>query len=949
MPHLRSCIPTIPLLVSLLLAASADAQVQQTGSLVGKVVDASGGVLPGVTVELTSPALIRPESTVTDAKGTYRFILLPIGVYKLTFTLRDFNPTLREQIPVSADKTLTLNVIMQVAGVAVMVTVSGVAPVVDVTSATESVHLDRKIIDDLPTSRNIWSLLQNQAPQVVTNREEVGGSESGLQATFSTHGSSRRQNTFNFDGINVTGVNGGGTTDLYFDYDTFDEVQISTGAHRAQVGTPGVYLNIIVRSGTDSWRGVVQDFFSNKNLQSENLTDELRNKGIKRGLGIDRINNFSVQFGGPIIKDRLRIYANYRDDRINRFVIGFPLTEDTIIKAPLVKATYQINDKNKVNGLYTYNKYDKPRREAGPLLSPDSTWIEDDHTHVGGASWQSTLTNNTLLNVRVGYTGQLFPLLVQPSARKPFTRELTTGQVTGAANRGQQNRHARLQLSGFLSYYKKEWLGGSHDFKFGYDISRGPNETFFFAFQDVNLFTLNGRPFSVLEYNTPARTRELDWFYPFYGQDTFTVGRTTISAGLRFEAYRGEVRESSVPAGRFSPARSFAARKGMSFNNLVPRVAVVYDVFGNSALALKGSYGRYLYTLSQRSYNAINGGGLGGKTYSWNDPNGDGTFQEGEESQLLSSFGGSITSIDPEVRQPHSDEFTFGIDSEIGRKIRLSALFVYRRDSDLLAITNPGVPFSAYTKVRALDPGEDGLTGTGDDGIIEVFNQDPSTLGKDRLLITNPGFGSTFRGFELTAQKKLSNRWQLLASFAASHQDVSASGVTGVPAGGFAPEEQEDAGLSTTGSPFLNPNNLINNTKGPGYFDRTYVLKTSGSYVLPGDVQVAAVFKAQSGTPYARVVTRGSDVDGAPLNQGSVTVFAEPRGSRRFPTVKILDLRIAKSFQVQRYKLEAILDIFNVVNVNTILSINGNTGSQFGAPLGILGPRVVRLGARLSF
>lgn len=928
-------------------AIASHAQVQQTGSIIGKVIDANGGVLPGVTVEVTSPSLIRPETAVTDERGAYRIRLLPIGLYRLVFSLPGFTTTVREAIPVSADRTLAIDVSLGIAAVAETITVSGESPVVDVKSATAAVNLDRKIIDEIPTSRDIWSLLQSQAPQVVNNREDVGGSESGLQASFSAHGSSLRQNSFMFNGINVTGVNSTGTTDLYFDYDSFEEIQISTAAHKAEVSTPGVYLNIVARSGTDSWRGAAQNFFSNRDLQSDNLTDALRSKGIRRGQGIDRINSFSVQFGGPIVRERWRIYGNYRDDRVNRFVLGFPLTEDTIIKAPLVNTSYQINSRNRVDALFTYNKYDKPRRNAGPLLAPESTWIEDNHATVWGVTWQSTLSKSMQLDMRVAHVGNVFQLLLQPSADRPFTQELTTGQVTGAASRGLQNRHERFQLSGSLSYYKNNWLGGSHDFKFGYDISRGPNQSLRTAFEDVNLFLSNGQPFSVTLLGSPALPRELHWFFPFYAQDTYTVGRTTVSVGARFERYTGKVRESEIGAGRFASARSFPEKAGPTFNKLLPRVAVSHDVFGNSKLALKGSYGRYAHTPGSPWFSAISEAELAGSTYRWSDLNDDRNFQEGEQGTLLSSFGGSITSLDPDLRQPYTDEVTFGVDSGIARDIRLSAVFVYRRERDLLAITNPGIPFSSYSTVQVLDPGDDGTAGTADDQRLQLFNQDRATLGRDRLLITNPDFKSSFRGLEVTAQKRFSNGWQWLASFSASDQDLNAAAVSAVAAGGSA--EQESSGLSTTGSPFLNPNNRINNTGGPGFFDRTYVFKSSGSYLLPWNIQLSGVFKAQSGTPWTRVLTASSSLDGAPLNQGSISVYAEPRGSRRFPTVRMLDLRISKSAAVGRHSLEGILDIFNVINVNTITSINGQTGPRFAAPLAILGPRVVRLGLRYSF
>ena len=940
LPRTSALVVSLSLVLVAAGAGPVAGQVQQTGSIVGRVADDNGGLLPGVTIEASSPSLIRNETAVTDEKGAYRLAQLPIGVYSLTFTLAGFSATVREGIRVSADRTVTLGVTLGLAGVSEKITVSGEAPVVDVRSATAAVNLDRQVIEELPTSRDIWSLLQSQAPQVVTSREDVGGSESGLQANFSAHGSSQRQNTFMFNGINTTGVNSTGTTDLYFDYDSFEEVQISTAAHKAEVSTPGVYLNIVPRSGSDQWRGAAQNFFSNTDLQSDNIDASLRSQGVSRGQGVDLINGASVHVGGPLIRERWRIHGSYRDDRIKRFVVGFPLTEETIIKAPLVNSSFQVNPGNRIDTFYTYNKYDKPRRGASALVAPEATSIEDNHATVVGLSWLSTLSNNTQLDLRFAHVGNVFQLLNQPEVTHANTREQTTGFVTGASN-GLRNRHERKQLSGSLSHYKNDWLGGNHEMKVGYDISRGPNETLQERFDDVNLVLSGGQAFSVTLFQSPALPRELHWFVPFYVQDAYTRGRLTFSAGLRYEYYRGQVRESEVGAGRFAPARSFAAKDGPTFSSLLPRLAAAVDVFGDARLALKASYGRYAHTPGSPWFSAISEAGLASASYRWTDLNGDRRFQEGEEGVLLSRTGGSITALDPDLQQPFTDEITLGIESGVLRDVRLSATFVYRRERDLLGQTNPGVPFSSYSLVRALDPGVDGVAATADDGIIEVFNQSAASLGADRRLITNPDFKSSYRGLDLVAQRRFANNWQWLASFAVSRQDLNAAGVSAVAAGGGADQE--------SGSPFLDPNLRINNTSGPGFFDRTYSFKTSGSYGLPMGILVSGVFKAQSGTPWTRVVTIRNDIGNVPLNQGSVSVNAEPRGVRRFPTVKMIDLRVSKSFSVDRHRLEGMLDVFNVANANTITSINGQTGPQFGAPLAILGPRVFRLGVRYSF
>ena len=350
----------------------------------------------------------------------------------------------------------------------------------------------------------------------------------------------------------MTGVNSPGTTDLYFDYDSFQEVEVSTGSHKAEVGTPGVYINMVSKVPTDKWHGMLQESYSNSSLESNNVNSGLRSLGITSSSGIDMIESFSAQAGGPIT-NKLRVYFNYRYDKVNLDVLGFPLKDATIIGPPLVNATYQVNASNRINAFYTYNKYNKPHRGASALTAVGATGIEDDHTTVYGVDWTSTLNNRTVLDNRVGYIGQAFDILLQPGVTQPATTEVSTGYISGARTTWFMNDHLRLQLSGFLSYYRTGWFGASHDIKIGYDVSRGPNQAHTFAYDNLNLFTSNGQPFEVEEYNTPALTRALSWFYPLYAQDTITRGRTTISIGVRYDGYSGTVSATSVPGGTYAP------------------------------------------------------------------------------------------------------------------------------------------------------------------------------------------------------------------------------------------------------------------------------------------------------------------------------------------------------------------------------------------------------------
>jgi hypothetical protein len=166
----------------------------------------------------------------------------------------------------------------------------------------------------------------------------------------------------------------------------------------------------------------------------------------------------------------------------------------------------------------------------------------------------------------------------------------------------------------------------------------------------------------------------------------------------------------------------------------------------------------------------------------------------------------------------------------------------------------------------------------------------------------------------------------------------------------FGGEEEGAGGIGFGASAFLNPNQRINNTSGPGFFDRTHAFKVGGSYdIAKIGVTLAATAKVQSGTPFARILTLSSDAAGEPFTQGPITFFAEPRDANRFPTLKTMDLRISKFFHVQQHRLEVIGDFFNLFNTNVITGVNPNSGSNFNEPTDILGPRVFRLGGRWTF
>ncbi len=936
-----------------LVIAGAAAEGQQTGTIEGRVNDSSGAMVPGVTVTLESPALLTPQVRTTDQGGRYVFVNLAPGTYKLAFDLASFQSLTREGLVVSVGRTITIDVTMEVAGVAEAVTVVGATPEVDLTSTKVATTLDQGLLQEVPTSRDVWSILQTQAPAVVLDREDVGGSEGGLQAVFSVRGTTWHQNTYSMNGVNVTDPAATGATDFYFDYDSFEEIEISTGSHSAEVATPGVYLNLVAKSGTDTFRGGAAYYYENSSLVSDNIDQELTDAGVSRGSSINLFSDFTAQLGGPIIKDKLRFYTNWRDWRIHRNVVNVEISENTDLFSGLGNVTWQVNPRNQITGLYTVQTYLKPHRNVSATVEPEASWIEDDVFSIVQGTWTSTINDNNLVNGRVSYSRISFPLAPQPEATQAANIDLGTGVWSRAAPLYYDPAQIRDRLSINGSWTRFiSGSGGSHDLKVGAEYQTAGDENVFDLINDVVTYTISGAPTSVELYNTPVENNKQHFHeINLFAQDSWRPNdKMTVNLGLRFGATRGYLPEQGSPAGAFFPAREFPHQDILSWNTFAPRLGLVYDVKGDGKHAAKVAYGRYNHAVSTGFIGSPNNNGLGGRGHVWNDLNGDTLFQVGEEGALLYQFGGSTNTVDPDLGQPYTDEFIVGMDNEIFEDTRLSVNFTYRRKTNLIAFVDQGVPDSAYDLVDAIDPGRDGVTGTSDDARIQVFNMRPQFAGQNRLFETNPdGFDGDYKGLEIVAQKRFSNRWQFLGSYAVGKSTLERTAVTNSQFGG----EEEGAGgvgFGQGASAYTTPNSGINQNGESDFYDRTHILKLVASYQLPRiDVNIAGVFKSQTGTPYGRILALSTDASGRAFNQGTVQIFAEPRGTFRFPTIRAFDLRLSKFFNFDRHRFEFIVDIFNLTNANVVTDFNVNTGGVFQDPTNVYGPRVVRFGGRWLF
>lgn len=952
------CVAAVALALS--VAGPVFAQVQ-TGSILLKATDQQNAVLPGASVTITSSVLVSGSMNgVTDAGGVYRFPSLVPGTYTVKLDLQGFKSVVRENVAVLVGQTTPVELQLQVAAVAETVTVAGNSPVVDTTSANVNVNLSEQLLQGTPGGRDIWALVEYKVPSLTITRPDVGGTSGGLQGTYSARGTTSAQNSQYLNGINVGDPSAIGAAGYYYDFDAFDDIQVSTGAHDITVPTGGVFLNMVTKSGGDRWSGRVTGAWEGKGTQSSNIDDNLLKYGfISTTNQVDFVSDGNFSVGGPIIPNKLRIFGSVRDWRVHVNVpAAFSTTvlDQTNIDSGLVNATYQINNNNKLTGFWSRQRYNKPNRflqSPTTTLVKDSTSDEEDVFNVYQALWNTILSSHFFVDARLGYNTILFPTYLNGNAQS--LTDNATNNITGNFTANTVRHRPRLQANATAQYYVDHALGGRHEFKFGFDSTHaaGTVETTRFDDLTANWNSQTNQAVSVTLYATPFDTATTVDDTALFIQDSYSVNRLTVTGGIRYEHLHGFLPDQSSPPTRWTalgiPAfqnvpRSLSKTDVVTWNTGGPRLSVSYDLTGDARTALKGSAARYYYIISTTGtpLDSLNPNSTYQATYGWNDANHDLIFQPGEQVGSPVITSGTTTSVDPNFQRPYTDEYTLGVDRDMGKALKLSAVYTYRRDRYQQGTINASGAFANTLTTRA-DP---------DGGTYQFYDR---TSSGNQVVVTNdPTSVQTYKGIELTANKRLSDRWQVLAGYTFAHTTWN------------------NFSVANLGTP--NPNSAIDEN-GPvvtnGYTsnggpsgqtgDRPQQVKLTGSYILPWqDIEIAANFRSQSGIALTRFVTTKPTVGGA------FNVNVGPVGALRLDPVTTLDLRAGKVVKLGSRALEGAVDFYNVFNANTAWDARAGSGTlpflqggvpgapinalpQFGSPAQVLAPRIIRFTVNYRF
>jgi hypothetical protein len=957
----------VVVLAGLALLAFSPDRADAQSAIAGFVRDTTGAMLPGVTVEASSPALIEQTRTATtDANGLYRIIDLRPGLYTVSFTLPGFSVIKREGIELPASFTATVNAELRVGALEETVTVTGASPVVDVKSATQQQVLSRDLLDALPTGRNIWAV-GSTLTGISLSAPDVGGT-AGMQQTYmAVHGSDRRDNAIQVDGMSVNGIEGDGAIQNYFNDGMFQEMSYQISALTAEIQTSGVRLNMIPKEGGNAFKGSLFISRTPGSWQSNNFTDELRLKGLQEPNRVIRIQDFNPGFGGPIKKNRLWFFSSFRRWGVDQSVTDSfynldptqrtylpangqngqelkPTIDDNIIKSGVVRLTWQMASKHKLSAyldrIVKFRGHECPAlyaEEACGIRSP-KRYFTTQGKYTGALSSRLLVEAGFSENDETYSTNEA-QASVGPNNIARFDR--TTTEAWGAPQGPYYFRVPdRYTYSGSVSY-----VTGTHALKTGVAFGNGGNRHQRSMQNGVDLIQeyRNKAPVSVQVYNTSQWSEErIKYDLGIYIQDSWTLNRLTLNPGVRIELFNTFIPKEVSPAGRFVPMREYGPIENLpNWKDWAPRLGGVYDLAGDGKTAIKAHAGKYMRAFSTvgfaQVYNPLR---QETDRRTWTDTNRDDIAQDSEIGPVVTPFNttGALNRVaDPDILRPYQWEYSLGLQRELRSGMSVSFNWVRRDFSRLFWTDNLLTTFDDYTVIQIPNPVIAGE-------MIPIYNLSRAKLGQVSQI-------------DMNSDKN--KRWY-------NGYDVGFSARVG---GGNIYGGTSIGRQLTANCDVDDPNSL--RFCDQRELDMPYLtqFKLSASYPLPLGVQISGNWQGYPGqasgtarqdATYDQTISRVIDpslnvnyiVDRTivpSLVQTSVTVPLIKPGTKYLDRWNQVDVRLAKKFGVGRLRMQGQLDIFNILNASSILSVTETYGSSLDRPTSILQGRLFAIGAQLNF
>ena len=925
-------------LVLLWSVVSAHAQGVDTGSLRGLLVDQSGAALPGVTITATSEAVIGGSLvTVSSNEGLYRFPSLPPGLYEIRMELPGVQPVVLQGVRINVGLALTIDRQMALSAVQETLTVVGESPIVDTKTTSQEVNWTPELMEKVPSSRDLWSTLQ-QVPGLVMAKENVGGIESPFLSFFSAHGSVRGANQYNFNGLDMSDMHSGIGLG-YFNTDSFEEMQFSTSGITAEHSRGGLVMNVVTKSGGDRFSGQASGYYESGELQASNIDDDLRSRGVQGdGAPLDFLYDISGTLGGPIMRGKVWFFGAARRYEVAPVVLNCTLADGSGcvdgVNLPNVtgKVTAQMGPANRLMVLYDRGAINRPNRGVSQFVTLEAANFEDFHYDLWQAKYDRILSSTLLLQAAVGRGSPPFHLDYHESHREGVSTafdEVTLVRFDAASQDFRQQGDI-LVMNTNLTYFKDRWLGGSHDLKFGAEHRRGKLFQGNYRAGDVERRYLNGVAYRVIAFNTPVEQVARNYSLAGYVQDSMRVGRNvTLNLGLRTEWWRGDVpAQDNQPAAFpevFGGGASFPEQIGvMEWTTFSPRVGLAYDVRGDSRLVFKGAFGRYYFQVRTSDLNTYsNRNALAQATFDWKDLNGNNVPDYPAEFGTLRSLNlPRSRSIDPDLESPYQDELGASVEFGLTPLTSVSARYTYRKNGRMIAATDLALPDSAYSvPSTAIDP----LTGQS----ISYWSLAPefrTVVNREQLTQYDNNY-RRYHGVDLVYNRRFDGRWLLMSSVTIQ-------------------DNYGRVGLYTD----RNERELF--AYGQAGLDARVQGKIVATVALPWKSAFSVFYRHSTGmnSNNSENPEMARRVQVRDVTTNSIyRVRVEEPGEFRQDATNVLDLRYTKMFEFGGVRLEALVDAFNVTNANTILATGVVTGGDLNVPLRIITPRVFRVGAKFAF